>query len=247
MTNHGEPRTIELVSDTTKKWFILSGGHIEGPWNPEDIEAKLPSSSDPLIWGRGLADWLSPAEWREALHSGGSTLSESIPFDEASWSYRHRRDDKVHGPFTYADLLASLREMKDFSDVEISSPEVKDWKEIYEIQKIVDELGISRRAHQRVPMMGHLIFESPSGETQQTRVVSISSGGLSLNEPVPFEIGTQFKGLLRSPNLYAEIPCTCEVVYSGATQTGLRFLSLPAEGESAIVEYVNKFKDLGER
>lgn len=247
MTNAGEPRTIELVSDTTKKWFILSGGHIDGPWTPEEVEAKIPSVSEPLIWGRGLADWLPPAAWQDALRSGGAVLSESIPFDEASWNYRHRRDDKPHGPFTYADLLAALREMKDFSDVEISGPDFKDWKEVYEIQKIVDELGISRRAHQRVPMMGHLVFDGPSGESQQARVVSISGGGLSLNEAVPFGIGTQFKAQLRSPNLYIEISCTCEVVYSGPSQTGLRFTYLPAEGEAAIIEYVNKFKNLGER
>ncbi|MBX3039820.1 MAG: PilZ domain-containing protein [Bdellovibrionaceae bacterium] len=235
------------MSDTTKKWFILSAGRIEGPWTPEEVETKLPSTSEPLIWGRGLADWLPVDSWRAALQTGGAALSEAIPFDEASWSYRNRTDDRVHGPFTYVDLLATLREMKDFSDVEISGPDLKDWSEIYEIQKIVDELGISRRAHQRVPMMGHLIFEAPSGEQQQVRVVSISAGGMSLNEATPFGIGTQFKAQLRSPNLYAEIACTCEVVYSGPQQTGLRFTHLPAEGESAIIEYVNKFKNLGER
>lgn len=235
------------MGDTTRKWFILSGGRIDGPWTPEDVEAKLPSLSEPLVWGRGLSDWLAPADWQEALRSGGARLSESIPFDEAVWSYRSLRDENIHGPFTYSDLLGALREMKDFSDVEITGPDIKEWTEIYEVQKLVDELGITRRAHQRVPIMGHLQFEAPEGGPQQARVVSVSSGGLSLNEAVPFPIGTQFKSLLRSPNLYAEISCVCEVVYSGAGQTGLRFISLPAEGESAIVEYVNKFKNLGER
>lgn len=234
------------MKDTTKKWFTQSEGHIEGPWTPEEVDSKVASLKSPLIWGRGLADWLPYSEWRAALKDGGATLSEEIDATVADWKIRSLDDQVERGPYTFKDLIKELKDVRNPSSVEISSPNTKGWREVYEIQKVVDEMGISRRAYPRVPMMGHLHYEAEDGTHQTAKIASISEGGFTLNEGVSYAAGVAFQATIKSPNLYVEIPCSCEVVYSGPKSTGVRFRHLLPEGAAAIIEYTNKFKDLGE-
>lgn len=229
-----------------KKWFLMNAGAIEGPYSPEEVDEKAPSAFEPLVWGRGLPEWLPPAEWRAALKSLGATLTEQIDPTLGAWRYKTR--DGLESPvMTYAQVLQALISMRDHKGVFIQSPDSTAWVDLYQVQRLVDELGISRRAHLRVPILGTLEFVDPTGKTQQARIVAISEGGLALNQAAGYPIGQSFKAQLESPHLYAGIPCTCEVVYAGEDSTGLRFLQLPTEGQAAIVEYVTKFKNLGER
>lgn len=222
----------------------MSKGQIQGPFDPTEVEAMLPAASDPLVWGRGLAEWMPPIDWRKNLDAKGAILTERAPAEEANWKYRLGNDE--HGPYTYPDLLVALRRVEDYARVEIAGEGFGGWKEIYALQKIVEELGITRRAHPRVPIMGMLQVDDAKAGKMQLRVVTISEGGLGINGALPYPIGHKFRAVLQSSNLYAEINCTCEVVYLGEDgYTGLRFAHLPSEAHAAVIEYVNKFKDLG--
>lgn len=244
MTTPASSAQHESVSETAKKWFIMSRGQIQGPYDPNEVESLLSAMHEPLVWGRGLSEWMAPVDWRQNMHAKGAALTEPAPGEEAQWKYRLRGAE--HGPVTYADLLAALRKVDDYAQVDIAGEGFSGWKEIYALQKIVDELGITRRAHPRVPIMGNLITEDSKGGKLTFRVVTISEGGLGLNAAIPFPIGHKFRGVLQSSNLFADIHCTCEVVYLGEDgYTGLRFTHLPSEAEAAVIEYVNKFKDLG--
>ncbi|MBX2986453.1 MAG: PilZ domain-containing protein [Bdellovibrionaceae bacterium] len=235
-----------MMSDTSKKWFLLQAGQIQGPWTPEEIENKLPGASDPLVWGRGLSEWLPPEAWRSALLSSGTVLTESIAMEHPHW--RYRLGEREFGPYNYPDLIDVLKKISDFTDVEILNDTGGGWREVYDIQKIVDELGITRRAHQRVPIMGTLKLDLPAGGHAEAKVISISEGGLGVHEFPRLSVGEKIKGVLRSANLFMDIPCSCEVVYvSHEGSAGLRFLHLPMEAQAAVVEYVNKFRDLGDR
>ncbi|MNL61128.1 hypothetical protein D3C87_1850130 [compost metagenome] len=73
-------------------------------------------------------------------------------------------------------------------------------------------------------------------------MISVSEGGFGVNDAKNLQIGEKFMGTLTSPNLYVTINCTCEVVYVGSDgYAGIRFVGLPAEYKTSIVEYVNKF------
>lgn len=231
--------------DTTKKWFLLNAGQVTGPMTPEEIDSQLPGTSEPLVWGRGLTDWVSPEAWRKAMKTLGAALTEVVRAEEPHW--RYRLEGREYGPYTSAEFIDALKKVTDYSNVDVTGEGFNGWREIYAVQKIVDELGITRRAHQRVPIMGTLQVESAVGNFT-AKVVSISEGGLGINDAPPLPIGEKLKGTMRSPHLFSEIPCTLEVVYVGSEGfTGLRFLQLPMEAQSAVIEYVNKFRDMGER
>lgn len=223
-----------------KKWFLLSAGQVHGPMTPEEAERLLPDAVEPLLWGRGLPEWMPPAEWRQAMSTLGAAVTEISQREEPHWKFRI--DGREHGPFTYSDLIAALKHVDGYADVELTGEGLGGWREIYSVQKVVDELGITRRAHPRVPIMGSLKADSPRTGPFVAKVTTISEGGVGVNGAPSLSIGDRLKGVLSSPNLFMEIPCTCEVVYVGGDgYTGLRFVNLPSEAHASVIEYVKKF------
>lgn len=221
-----------------KMWFLLSEGQVSGPFDVAEIEGKLPSASEALIWGRGQSEWMKPDKWRRSLQSG--TVAPAVAGAPDRWMVRI--EGKERPPMDYENLLQLMRGVKDFSTVDIRPEGSLSWKEIYAVQRVVDDLGITRRSHPRVPIMGSFAGELNDGAKFESKVISISEGGAGLNEAKGRKIGERFKGLISSPNLYVPIHSVCEVVYVGSDgYAGLKFIGLPAEEKSAIIEYVNKF------
>lgn len=221
---------------STKNWFILSEGQVIGPFSPEEVESKVGSLSQPQIWGRGQGEWMEPNKWRQSL--------KDLPPTPAAASkdlWRIRVEGKDLQPMVYDELLKYLRSLKDYSSIDIYMDKSGQWKDLYAVQQIVDELGISRRSHPRVPITGTLECETEDGSFE-CRVISISEGGLGVSESKNMQIGQRFKSTLKSPNLYIAVSCTCEVVYIGNDgYAGMRFVSLTEEAKSSIIEYVKKF------
>lgn len=223
----------------------MDAGQVTGPFTAEEAESHLPSAKEPFLWGRGLAEWLTPSEWKVALRTKGAVVTELTPREQPHW--RFRVGGREQGPFFYNDLISALKRLPDYQYVEIHGEGFNDWVDIYGVQKIVDELGITRRAHQRVPIMGSLRIETAKGLVE-AKVTSISEGGLGVNDAPTFPLGEKLRGILSSPNLFSDIHCTCEVVYVGQDGSlGLRFAHLPMEASAAVIEYVRKFQNMGER
>lgn len=221
----------------SKIWFILSNGQVTGPYDSTEIENNLSSATDPLIWGRTVSEWMVPAKWRQAQQSLQKAKADAAP--ESIWKVRVEGIEKA--PLKYSELIAYLKTLTDFSSVDIRPDSSSLWKEIYAFPQIADDLGISRRSHPRVPIVGKLVCELPAGP-KDYRVISISEGGLGLTDASDLKIGQRFKGILTSANLFITITSDCEVVYAGNDgYVGLRFIGLPEEFKSSIIEYVNKF------
>ena len=220
-----------------KNWFILSEGQVIGPFSPEEVESKLGSFRSPQVWGRGQAEWMEPAKWRQVVRE------MPAPKDTASsLLWKIRVEGKDQPPMSYNDMLKYLRKLKDYSTVDVYMDNSKQWKELYAVQQVVDELGISRRSHPRVPITGTLDCEKEDATTFTCRIISISEGGLGVSEAKNLQIGQRFKSTLASPNLYMTISCSCEVVYVGNDgYAGLRFVALTDEAKSSIIEYIKKF------
>lgn len=231
-----------------KIWFLLQEGQVSGPFDRSEIETALNSKTsrgDILIWGRGQAEWLKPDKWRNHLNSDASqnnSHGKGSPDKTQQEKWQIRVEGKEHPPMDYDSLMAALRKIKDFSAVDLRPSSSSHWKEIYSVQKVVDDLGISRRAHPRVPVMGSLTIEKKDDLPQVVKVISISEGGLGVNEARDLKIGQKFSGILESPNLFVTISSTLEVVYVGQDgYAGLKFVGLPEESKSSIIEYVKKF------
>ncbi|AHZ84491.1 PilZ domain-containing protein [Bdellovibrio bacteriovorus] len=221
-----------------KNWFVLTDGQVNGPFDVQEVESRVASAKEAQIWGRGQSEWMTPTKWRQAVKDSSQV---AVAANEPEGLWKVRVEGKDHPPMKYSALISFLKGMTDYSTVDVCSDNSNVWKEIYSIPRIVDDLGISRRSHPRVPMVGTLACESPKGEFS-CRVISISEGGLGVNDAQNLQIGERFKGTLTSPNLFVTINTTCEVVYVGNDgYAGLRFVGLPEEFKSSIIEYVRKF------
>lgn len=226
-----------------KKWFILSDSQVTGPYTKSDIDTKINAFNSPLIWGRGQTEWMPPDKWERLLQDFESTQARARQaHTERMWKVKI--DNQEQRPMTHDQMIDFLKTKTDFADVQIWTEGYSEWKDIYQIHKIMDELGVSRRQHPRVPIMGTLACEGVTGNFS-ARVLSISEGGLGITEAHQVKIGEKFKTILKSPNLYAPIHSTVEVVYVGADgYAGLKFAALHSESKSTIIEYVKKFTEL---
>lgn len=223
-----------------KIWFILSEGQVTGPFDQEEIESRLNSAKEPQIWGKGQSEWMNPTKWRQSLRELKKTAP---PMSEDLGIWKVRIEGKETGPMKYKDLISFLKKLTDYSTVDICEDSGGSmWREIYAVPRVADDLGISRRSHPRVPIVGTLKCDSDTKGKFTCRVISISEGGLGINDAKDLQIGETFEATLTSPNLFVTITSTCEVVYVGHDgYAGLRFVGLPTEFKSSIIEYVNKF------
>lgn len=227
---------------TEMKWFLLLEGQVTGPFGKEDLENRINLPGSVLIWGRGQTEWLNPEKWRGYQKESSAQTSKARPGSDRLWKIRVLGQELK--PMHHDQMIDFLRTQKDFGEIQIWTEGYSDWKDIYQIHKIMDELGVSRRQHPRVPIMGTLTCEGATGNVTG-RVLSVSEGGLGVTDTPQMKIGEKFKTVLKSPNLYAPIHSTVEVVYVGSDgYAGMKFVNLHPESKSAIIEYVKKFTDL---
>ena len=227
---------------TDRKWFILTDGRVTGPFERQEVEQNVVSMANPLIWGRGHHEWSSIDRWQRLIKENENPERKSRSGSDRQWQLRVSGQELK--PMSHDQMMEYLKTQKDLGETQIFTEGYSDWKDIYQIHKIMDELGVSRRQHPRVPIMGTLTCEGTTG-TFNARVLSISEGGLGITEAPQVKIGEKFKTILKSPNLYTPIHATVEVVYVGNDgYAGLKFSGLHSESKSAVIEYVKKFTDL---
>ncbi len=221
-----------------KKWFAMIDGQVRGPFLQEDLEGKLSSMPQALIWGRGQSGWIPPEKWLKIAHETAASGARQAQ-QERLW--RIMDDGKEMPPMIHDDMIRHLTGKADLTNVRLWTEGYSEWREIYQIHKIMDELGVSRRTHPRVPVMGTLVCESAAGSFT-ARLLSLSEGGLGATDSKQVKIGERLKVVLKSSNLTTPLPATVEVVYVGNDgYFGMKFLALQTESQSLIIEYIKKF------
>jgi hypothetical protein len=225
-----------------RKWFLLTDGQVTGPYTKEDAEFRAAQMTQPLIWGRGQHEWVGVDRWNKILREFETLDRKPRVGSDRQWKIKVSGvESKAMG---HDQMIDFLKTQKDYAEIQIWTDGYSEWKDIYQIHKIMDELGVSRRQHPRVPIMGSLSCEGATG-TFMARVLSISEGGLGITEAPEVKIGEKFKTILKSPNLYGPIHATAEVVYVGTDNyAGLKFIGLNSESKSALIEYVKKFTEV---
>lgn len=224
-----------------RKWFILSQEVVHGPFDRGAVPGEVTKLTSPLIWGRGQTDWLTPEQWNRAMQDFEAHVARSRQQHDREWRLRIKGQELQ--PLVYNEMIEHLKTLPDYSDILIWTEGYAEWKEIYQIHKILDDLGVSRRRHPRVPIMGQVDFES-SGGSFTGRALSISEGGLGVTDTPPVRIGDRFKVVLKSPNMFGPLHATAEVVFAGSDgYAGMKFSGLPMESKSAIIEYVKRFTE----
>lgn len=221
-----------------KRWFLLSDGQVVGPFAQAEVESQAASLKNPLVWGKGQSEWMSLDRWAK------------VATEISAGTHRPRNSDRVWKirvagqemqPMDHDQMIEALRKQTDYTEVQIWTEGYGEWKDIFQIHKIMDELGVSRRQHPRVPIMGTLQCEGVTGNFM-AQAQSIGAGGLGVTGVPDIKIGEKLKTILKSPNLPAPVHSTCEVVYIGQDgYAGMKFVTIQAEAQAGIVEYVKKF------
>lgn len=226
-----------------RKWFLFADGQVSGPFSQDDIPSRANLLINPLVWGRGSTEWVPMVRWDKTVKDLNTLDNKPKAGSDRLWKIKNAGVE--FKPMAHDQMIEYLKTLKDHDLIQIWTEGYSEWKDIYQIHKIMDELGVSRRQHPRVPIMGTLTCEGPSTGTFNARVLSISEGGLGMTDSPDVKIGEKFKTVLKSPNLYAPIHSMAEVVYVGSDNyAGLKFIGLLPESKSAVIEYVRKFTDV---
>ncbi|HPI41180.1 MAG TPA: PilZ domain-containing protein, partial [Pseudobdellovibrionaceae bacterium] len=181
------------------------------------------------------------SKWKNKQHQMLQVSTEK-DIEESIW--RARVEGKESDLLKYDELIDYLKSLKDLNNIEVWMDAQKKWKDLFAVNRIVDTLGVSRRSHPRVPIIGNLHCESPAKGNFDVKVITISEGGTGVVEAKSVRIGDRFKGTLDSPNLFSKIVSQFEVLYVGKDgYAGLKFVGLPLEFKTQIIEYVNKFSN----
>lgn len=231
------------MMDPDKKWFLFTEGRVLGPLTSHDVEDQAIRAKTPLIWGRGMPEWSALEKWKRTANANqNNSTGRTTSTPERMWKVLNQGKEMAAMP--YSKMMDFLRSLNDLGEVRIWTEGYIDWKEVYQIHKVLDDLGVSRRAHPRVPIMGTVVLENPA-QTLTTRILSISEGGMGVADAKNVLIGEKYKITIKSPNLYAPVHAIGEVVFVGDDHyAGLKFVGLPQEPKSAIVEYVKKFTEV---
>ena len=223
----------------TKKWFFLKDNEVQGPFRDSEIQSLIPQHPDGLVWGQGLQEWLKPEEWQKTLTDLQDILASLQSDMTPQW--RLKQGTFEAGPFIYDQLIQVLKAHPEPSEVEVSSEDGTGWKSIYAYPTIVEEVGITRRSHERVPISGLFRYEK-NGSQHDCLLSSLSEGGIGVLEAEGLSVGETIRGVIQSPQLPTSINCTCEALYRQEDNSwGLRFVNLPLEAKSLIVAYTQKF------
>lgn len=222
-----------------KKWFFLNQNNVTGP----HLESEIPHLHDQypegLIWGAGLSEWQSHQEWSDKINLLKEVL-ESLQVDMTpTWWVRD--DQAQSGPMTYHKLIQLLKNHTAAGDIELKQDPSHDWLNVYDFPAIVEEVGVSRRQHERAPFSGVFRFEK-AGQKLEAQVTSISEGGIGLSNAPYLSAGDILNGSLHSPLMPTDIFFEAEVLYQRRDTTwGLRYYQISHENISLVLSYVKRF------
>ncbi len=230
-----------MSSNEKPKWFLLTNNEISGPYHEDEIAPLAAASPDALIWGHGLSEWVSPGEWKKSLSSLDEILKSLKEDMNPSWMLKQGEDES--GPFTYDQLVQTLKNHPMPAEVLFKQLNEPDWNDIYHYPTLVEEVGITRRQHNRVPISGIFRYEK-NGILFDSLLASVSQGGIGIVEAQGIAVGDKLRGQIESPQLATTINCQCDVLYLHQDgHWGLRFVNLPAEAQTIIIEYTRKFAE----
>ncbi len=242
-------------------WFIQFQGRVDGPLSSAKLQLALQVIGDSnlektLLWKRGLTEWMKASKWQPnedvtlthqaqasslvyASDASEKTLAQTI--SEGSF-YRVQVNFIDQPLMTKAELLTLISKQPDVATVSIQDPKSKEWKEVYAFPDLVERLGLTRRTHQRVPILAQFGGVSNKNPQANARVITISEGGIGFTDNFELKIGDWIEGQVTSPHFFQPISIKAEVIYSGLDgYIGLKFTQITDEAKSAIIEYVKKF------
>ncbi len=256
------------MTNTAAKWFYQMNQIVKGPISISELKKIIQTFPDPqktLVWSRGYTEWIAADRWNPNLEIPEATVviasppiheqntvvpAKYSPPQKTDSSENLNRTEKFRVQLNFIDqpsmtkdeLMAFAARVEDPAQIAIFDAQSKDWKEIYAYKDIVEKLGLSRRKHQRVPILAQFTGESTHHNKFTARLVTISIGGLGLTEVFDLKIGDKIWGQVTSPHFYSPVTIEADVTYSGNDgYVGLKFTQINDDSQSLVTDYVKRF------
>jgi hypothetical protein len=225
------------------QWFLYSNEVVTGPFSTDDVHAKLASGqleATCFIWWKGQREWIPVQTWQETLTQILATASGNK--QKAVW-YVDVGSAPI-GPLTQAEMIENLKGIAELGRVKLWAVGMPKWKSLFELHDVMELLGISRREHERAPLMGTVAVtrsnEDPRGFV--AKAASISVAGLGLSAAQDLRRGDEVALLIKSSGIPGNLHLRGEVVYvTDAGHAGIRFLKVHPESHTLIHDYVKRF------
>ena len=170
--------------------------------------------------------------------------------DHTKYSTKYTTKYKVQYDFvdqvsmTMDDLLNFALKQNDVSKITIYNDQTQQWQEIYALTEIADKLGLSRRKVVRIPILAQFIGITNKGLKLNSRVVTISTGGMGLTDLYDLNIEDQIRGQITSPHFFTPLSIEADVTYTGHDgYVGVKFSQVNDDAKALITDYVNRFSE----
>ncbi len=224
-----------------KKWFVLIDEKVQGPYRAAEVlkEVDRGNWTGSRFWAKGKPHWMILSQFKAEVEKDCTGISQ-IHQDEPQWLMLD--GDIELGPMTYAKLLETLKTKKTYHNIQVASDSSKQWKEVYQVDSLLEKLGVNRRAHPRVPIEGRLHIQDGFLKGQYATLTTLSQGGIGAKDIKGFSIGEKFRGSFSSPSISMPIHFHAEVVFmSPSGALGLKFTNVSTESLTQIIAYVKQF------
>jgi hypothetical protein len=224
-----------------KKWFVLIGEKVQGPYRAAEVLNEIERGHwiGCRFWAKGKPHWMILPQFQTELHKekNGATDAQK---EEPLWFIREAGAEQ--GPLTFPKLFEYLKSKSNFKNILVASGVEKEWQEVYQVDSLMERLGVNRRAHPRVPIEGTLTIQDGFLRGQKFGLTTLSQGGLGAKNLAGLSIGEKFKGSFMSASLSMPIRFQAEVVFlSPEGVLGVKFINLSTEALSLIITYVRQF------
>lgn len=182
----------------------------------------------------------TPSSPSEVTQAGG--LTRTIALKKNTQRFKVQYDFVDQGYMNLDELLEYTSKQVDHSKIAVYDQDKKEWREVYSIAEVSERLGITRRKNARVPIMAQFSGTTDQGEKINSRVITVSIGGMGLSDNFNLTVGELMSGQISSPHFFTPLNVSAEVTYTGQDgYIGLKFTQLNDDALALITEYVKKF------
>lgn len=226
-----------------KFWFIYQNEIVKGPYSTQEVNERISnagwSAQSTLIWWRGQKTWISVELWMGHLPE----ILQSLKKRPEQTTWYAEQDGQQFGPMSQKEAVGFLKKRRSLDKVHLWREGMDRWTSLFEIEDIVEELGLTRRVMPRAPIVARATLNR-GNKILETQVLELSAGGFGIKEGPGFSAGEPVLVNIESPLLVSPVRSHAHIAYvKDSGFTGLKFDNLHIESKSTIIDYVRQFHE----
>ena len=217
-----------------KIWFTSTSDTIMGPLSTQEVMNGIQSGqfhSVTWIWWMGQTEWISLEDWENKKEE----LLKTSVIEKPEWYYRV---SKKHGPYTENELAHRLIQAGDLADVQIWSNGMDKWKSVYQVENIINQLGLTKRKYPRVGFQGKAIITKNNKEFNRD-IINLSAEGLGIADVDFLKPNDQINIKIKSDLLPSDVELFGLVYYvTHQGYSGISFINIDNSNKKIILDFI---------